>query len=847
MARWIVVVCAAVASLVLSAPANAAITNVFSNTPNPIPCATQGSGVRLCDQTIAGNPGGTARSTIKTFDGVPIDVRVAFPPEPVSGPDGPYPLIMLFHGYAGSKLSLASMTPFLNAGYATFSMTTRGFGQSCGNAASQSADPTGCAAGHVRLMDTRYEVRDAQELSALLADEGRTSHTQIGAIGGSYGGGMSMALAALKNRKMLPDGSLVAWQSPGGTPMQIAAATPEIPWTDLAYSLVPNGTTLDYVDDAPYVGRTGVLKSSWENALYNSGNAAGFYAAAGADPDADLRNWHITFNNGEPYDDANGDPLPAFADIRDELTTHHSSYYIDHSQPPAPLLISNGWTDDLFPADEAVRFYNRTRTEHPGADISLFFGSFGHQRGQNKSDALAARSAQELAWFNYYVKGVGAVPFHGVTTYTQTCPNAAASGGPFSASSWPQLAPGEIRFDSLAAQTILPTAGSTAIAAPFDPITGPGACATTSSADQADTATYRMDPVPTGGFTLLGSPTVVADITSPGSDSQIAARLLDVDPGTNTQTLVARGLWRPAITSDPEQQVFQLHPNGYRFADGHVVKLELLPKDSNTAAANSYGRTSNNQQNVTIENLQLRLPVVESPGALGGLVEYPAAKVLPPGYQLAAGFPPPSYPRPVAASPLKVSLVPAYADCTAPDRTHGPPLAFPSCNPPDQVSDFLTVGTPDANASAPAFMGSAKYTVLAGNRATPAVDEADVLLTVSLTDVRNQGDLSDYTGELQATAAVRITDRLNGPGTNEPATVQEVTMPVTVPCTATPGDPGATCSVSTTMDAVQPGMVPEGKRSVWEFGQIEVYDGGSDGLAGTPGNTLFAKQGVFIP
>ena len=122
-------------------------------------------------------------------------------------------------------------------------------------------------------MDTRYEVRDAQELAGLLADEGRTSLTQIGAIGGSYGGGMSMALAALKNRKMLPDGSLTAWQSPNGTPMQIAAATPEIPWTDLPYSLVPNGGTLDYVADAPYVGRTGVLKSSWENALYNSGLA----------------------------------------------------------------------------------------------------------------------------------------------------------------------------------------------------------------------------------------------------------------------------------------------------------------------------------------------------------------------------------------------------------------------------------------------------------------------------------------------------------------------------------------------------------------------------------------------
>jgi predicted acyl esterase len=845
MARWIVALGAALATLAFAAPANAAITSVFTATPNPIPCAVQGSGVRLCDQTIAGNPGGTARSTIKTFDGVPIDVRVAFPPEPPSGPDGPYPLIGLYHGYAGSKLSLSSMTPFLNAGYATFSMTTRGFGQSCGTVASRDADPTGCAEGWVRLMDTRYEVRDAQELMALLADEGRTSHTQIGAIGGSYGGGMSMALGTLKNRKMLEDGSLVAWQSPGGTPMQIAAAAPEIPWTDLAYSLTPNGSTLDYVVDAPYVGRTGVLKSSWENTLYLAG-AFGFYAPAGADPDADLANWHITFNNGEPYDDANGDPLPPIADIHDELTTHHSSYYIDDSVAPAPMLISNGFTDDLFPGDEAIRYYNRTRAEHPGTPISLFFGSFGHQRGQNKADALAARSAQELAWFNYYVRGIGSQPTLGVTAYTQTCPNAAASGGPYQAANWAQVAPGEIQFDSAAPQTILPSAGSSTVNAPFDPLTGPGACATSSDADQADTATYRMDPVPAGGFTLLGSPTIIADITSPGSDSQVAARLFDVNPATNTQTLVARGLWRPEISSTPELQVFQLHPNGYRFDAGHVVKLELVPNDYNTTANNSYGRFSNNQQNVTVQNLHLSLPVVESPGALGGLVEDPGAKFVPPGYQLAVDYPKPTYyPRPAGASPIRASLVLAHAQCDLPDRTHGAPLAYPSCSP-GLASGHLTAGTPEVNGQDPAFVGHVKYKVLAGDASTPSVDEADVQVTVAATDVRNQGDLSDYTGELQARTSVRVTDRYNGPGRNEPATL-DIVVPVTVPCAATGGTAGGTCSVTTTLDTVVPGMVPEGKRSVWELGAIEVYDGGSDDVAATPGNTLFAHQGVFVP
>src|SRR3954453_17373062 len=184
--RWLIAIVATCAFLVIAPQANATITNVFSATAAPIPCATQGTGVRLCDQTIAGNPGGTARSTVPAFDGVPLDVRVAFPPEPVSGPDGPYPLIMLFHGYAGSKLALSSMQPFLDKGYATFSVTTRGFNQSCGTSASRNADPAACQNGYVRLMDTRYEVRDAQEFAGLLADEGRTSYNQIGALGGSY-------------------------------------------------------------------------------------------------------------------------------------------------------------------------------------------------------------------------------------------------------------------------------------------------------------------------------------------------------------------------------------------------------------------------------------------------------------------------------------------------------------------------------------------------------------------------------------------------------------------------------------------------------------------------------------
>ena len=41
-----------------------------------------------------------------------------------------------------------------------------------------------------------------------------------------------------------------------------------------------------------------------------------------------------------------------------------------------------------------------------------------------------------------------------------------------------------------------------------------------------------------------------------------------------------------------------------------------------------------------------------------------------------------TYVRPAGASPLRISLVPAFDECTAPNREHGPPLAHPSAPHP---------------------------------------------------------------------------------------------------------------------------------------------------------------------
>jgi hypothetical protein len=622
--RKLVLVSAIVGSLFAASNAQAAITSALGITCNVV------GDQRQC---------GASPSTSASWDGTPIDVNVAFPD--ASAGDGPFPLIIWGHGYGGSKLSFSDMERFTQRGYAVFSMTDRGFHESCGSSASVIAGGAACDNGYIHLMDDRYEIRDAQFFAGELTDEGVVDGQKVGAVGGSYGGGLSLQLATLKDRVMMPDGSLVPWTSPvNGIPMQIAGAAPDIPWSDLAYSLTPNGHKLDYVADPAYNGRMGIEKESFNNGLYATVTlGAGRYCGESPYPSpctdfpADVTAWKTRIEQGEPYD---GDPNAQA--ILAEIEAHHSAYYIDHSEPPAPLLISNGFDDDLFPPDEAIGYYNRIRAQYPNAPISLFFGDFGHMRALNKSDVTNALEAADNAWLDFYVKGTGTQPFQGATAYTLTCPSSAPSGGPYQAGSWAGLSHGVVRFKDDGSKTISATGGSPGVAATFDPVqngSGGNACQTAPGDDLNGLATYRLPAAAGSGYTLLGSPTVVATIANPVANSELAARLLDVAPD-NTETLVARQLYRPDVGTS--RQVFQLHPSGHLFAPGHVAKLELLPKDAGGSSLNSYGRPANGQGDITVSKLDLRLPVADDPGAAGGQVGAAPPLPLPCGMAIAPEF-----------------------------------------------------------------------------------------------------------------------------------------------------------------------------------------------------------------
>jgi hypothetical protein len=563
---------------------------------------------------------------VRTWDGVPLDTTVTLPAAGAAR----LPLVVEIHGFGNSKheyLDPASQAytdnayGWARAGYAVLTYTARGQWGSCGTPESRAANPGACARGWLHLADARYEVRDTQELVGRLVDDGTADPARIGVTGDSYGGGQSSMLAALRNRVMLTDGRLVPWRSPAGTPLSIAAAAPVIPWTDLIGAIAPNGRSSHYVPMAPGASGNpvGVFKILVAHGIlaaaqfavgpgqpvgepFVQGRPMGYLAPPGADPEADVASWVARADAGEPYDD------PTARDVVRTLERYHSAYNIDSTVPPPPLFVASGFTDDLFPVEEALRFVHRTRRQHPDTPIAVMLGDFGHQRASNKPRERARLVDSIHAWFDEHLRGGPAAP-RGVVATTQTCPREAPEGRPFRASTFAGLARGTVKYASSAPRTISSGGGDPAVGAAIDPVLGGGnACATTPADTQPGTATYRLPAAVGGGYTLLGAPRVTARLRVSGrpEDQQIAARLWDVAPDGETQTLVARGLYRP---TSARSQSFELFANGWRFAAGHVPKLELLGNDA------PFGRPSSRPFEIGVERVDLRLPVRERLGS----------------------------------------------------------------------------------------------------------------------------------------------------------------------------------------------------------------------------------------
>jgi hypothetical protein len=232
----------------------------------------------------------------------------------------------------------------------------------------------------------------------------------------------------------------------------------------------------------------------------------------------------------------------------------------------------------------------------------------------------------------------------------------------------------------------------------------------------------------------------------------------------------------------------------------------------------------------------------------------------------------PGYPRPSAAAQLRVPLTISFREClvASANRQHGPTIAGQSCNPAQQSSDTLYVGTFDANGFQPQNSGFVKLTVCVsgttgtGTCSTPAgMTAPDLRIELNSTDVRCRvtsgacpgGTGADYTGKVRLRLPLRITDKSNGTLLNDPATTSNFDFNVAVPCTTTVSTTiGATCGILTRANAVLGGAIPASRRGNWELRQIEVLDAGPNGTGydacpptcGDGDEQVFERQGVFI-
>jgi hypothetical protein len=394
---------------------------------------------------------------------------------------------------------------------------------------------------------------------------------------------------------MEADGSLAPWRSPAGVPLALRAAVAFTSWTDLGAAIAPNGAGLG--ESSPSREPLGPASAGARKFILEPGEQL---ADAEDDPSvADFRSWFEHLPGTEPDDEG-----PTADEISAELRAFHSAAGIDDSVAPAPTLLVSGLSDDLFPADQSIAYAERVRARHPDARIGVLIADVGHLRGQSKPEDVALSQQREAQWIDHYLAGVGPPPATGVELWIQTCDG--PSQGPLRAADIRAMAPGEVRFREPAPRE-LPASADDAADDDFDSADDK-ACATVPAEETVAGVAYDM-PVGADGFVMAGSAVVGAAVAGePGS--QVAARLLDVDPAGEAR-LIARGAWLPPV--DGRHGFFRLNTNAWRFEPGHTLRLQLLPGDE------GYADLLPTQAPLTVSGLSLVLPVLgaAAPAAAG--------------------------------------------------------------------------------------------------------------------------------------------------------------------------------------------------------------------------------------
>nr|WP_234441535.1 CocE/NonD family hydrolase [Streptomyces sp. WM6386] len=296
------------------------------------------------------------------------------------------PAVLATNGFGGSKSDGSTDgigKAFAERGYVSLVYSGLGFGNSGCLISLDDPDIDGKAAsGLIDFLAGKRAADDGTRADFVTLDG--KGDPRVGMIGGSYGGAIQMATAAVDHR--------------------VDALVPLITWNDLAYSLDPNNA-------GAHGAVPGAFKWQWANGFYLIGESQPL-TAPNLDPSRinSLGCLHFVTEACDTVRTLNSGSYPA--DRTAELLAFSRSVspvtYLDRVK--APTLLVQGQADSLFNLNEATATYKTLKAQ--GTPTRMIWQSWGHSGGMAAGELNLGQGNLEstyvgkriLAWFDRYLQ-----------------------------------------------------------------------------------------------------------------------------------------------------------------------------------------------------------------------------------------------------------------------------------------------------------------------------------------------------------------------------------------------------------------------------------------------------------
>ena len=274
----------------------------------------------------------------------------------------PAPAVLLSQGFGGDKSGLASTARTLAGnGFVVLTYSARGFGKS---------------GGLIHFASPSYEVRDGKllidHLAALRQVKKVNGKPQIATAGSSYGGGLSLLIAAADHR--------------------VGAVAADITWNDLSHALFPNAA-----GSGP-----GVFKKLWAGNLFANAfpesRRPGIGAPSAVDPPpGSVGCGRFALEVCAAYQSSSAAGTPNAA-MRQLMRAARPASVLTEIQ--APPLLTQGEQDSLFPLSESDATA-RGLAAH-GTPVRVVWRQGGHDES---SVGGGTATGEASAWFKTVFAG----------------------------------------------------------------------------------------------------------------------------------------------------------------------------------------------------------------------------------------------------------------------------------------------------------------------------------------------------------------------------------------------------------------------------------------------------------